>query len=193
MESDVELTCCVCGKPFKRLAKEHRRNMKRGRKVYCGNSCSAKDKPELRANWNHPDLIEKYLKPSWGKYNRQTDDLSPFRMILRKSRMDHSKAHRKENNLSLVFLKRLWDKQGGICPYTRYKMILPLHQQMVDALGKSPYRASLDRIDSSKGYLQDNVEFVCMAVNFAKNSIPKQQMLDFFSPFRDNQVVQSVL
>lgn len=44
----------------------------------------------------------------------------------------------------------------------------------------SPYQASLDRIDSSKGYIEGNVEFVCLAVNYAKNGFSKEQMIEFF-------------
>jgi hypothetical protein len=59
-----------------------------------------------------------------------------------------------------------------VCPYTGKKM----------SLGKetSPYSASLDRIDSSKGYMKGNVEFVCLAVNLAKQSFSREQMMTFF-------------
>jgi hypothetical protein len=33
-----------------------------------------------------------------------------------------------------------------------------------------PRRASLDRIDSSRGYVPGNVEWVCMFINYGKNS-----------------------
>lgn len=40
-------------------------------------------------------------------------------------------------------------------------------------------RASLDRIDSSKGYIKGNVEFVCYAINLAKNSFTRDEMKEF--------------
>ena len=38
-----------------------------------------------------------------------------------------------------------------------------------DAFVKTPFAPSLDRIDSSKGYVRGNVRLVCMAANFALN------------------------
>lgn len=40
-------------------------------------------------------------------------------------------------------------------------------------------KASLDRIDSSKGYIEGNVEFVCSAINLAKNNFSKEAMVSF--------------
>ena len=36
--------------------------------------------------------------------------------------------------------------------------------------GKCPFNgASLDRIDSSKGYIEGNVQFICTSLNYMKN------------------------
>ena len=48
----------------------------------------------------------------------------------------------------------------------------------------SPQQASIDRIDPSKGYSPDNIEFVCLAVNYAKNGYGKDEMMKFFEPMR---------
>ena len=42
-----------------------------------------------------------------------------------------------------------------------------------------PRKASLDRINSSKGYVKGNVEFVCSSINLAKNSFTREQMKEF--------------
>lgn len=183
MESDIELNCCVCGKSFFRLAKEHRRNVKRGRKVYCTISCSIKDRPKIRSNWNNPELIEKHLKPNWGKSH--ADEFSPFRYFVNKARSKGRKTHYGETDLTVEYLKGLWDSQKGICPYTGLTMELPTTTRGKHIKAKSPKHSSLDRIDSSKGYMEGNVEFVCLGVNYAKNSFRKEMMLDFFSQIRD--------
>lgn len=188
MEPDVELTCCVCQTPFLRRAKEARRNAKRSRKIYCGNACSAKDKPEIRKNWNNPVLIEHHLKPNWGVGKRCTE-LSPFKHVLAKTKLFRSRGRKHDNEMTLEYLKEIWDSQGGICPYTGQKMTLHNSYIARNKGGKNPFNASLDRIDSSKGYVKGNVEFVCMAVNLAKNSMSKQIMLDFFSQVRDTKPV----
>lgn len=44
-------------------------------------------------------------------------------------------------------------------------------------------RASLDRIDSTKGYVKGNVEFVCLAINYAKNNFKKEEMMSLIKDF----------
>ncbi len=44
---------------------------------------------------------------------------------------------------------------------------------------KTPNRASLDRIDSSKGYTKDNIQFVCLIAQYAKNSWHSDVILNF--------------
>lgn len=68
------------------------------------------------------------------------------------------------------YLKQLWDSQHGICPYTGFDMEL---------IGNSLNQASLDRIDSTKGYIKGNVEFVCLFINLAKNKFPKEDVQEF--------------
>jgi hypothetical protein len=48
----------------------------------------------------------------------------------------------------------------------------------------NPRQPSLDRIDSSKGYIEGNVEFVCVSINYAKNGFSKQQMIDFIKEIK---------
>ena len=46
-------------------------------------------------------------------------------------------------------------------------------------LSKSPDRASLDRIDSSKGYVKGNVQFVSYMANCAKNEFTSAKLKHF--------------
>ena len=47
---------------------------------------------------------------------------------------------------------------------------VPFSLESVGLAKTRPYAPSVDRIDSSKGYVLDNVRFVCMSVNFLMNS-----------------------
>lgn len=60
-------------------------------------------------------------------------------------------------------------------------MVLPetSSQYNRDANARNPKRASLDRIDSSKGYIKGNVQFVCHMANVAKNDYTYEQMIEF--------------
>ena len=42
-----------------------------------------------------------------------------------------------------------------------------------------PYTASLDRIDSEKGYVKENVRFVAVIANFSKNKFSDEDVIDF--------------
>lgn len=43
---------------------------------------------------------------------------------------------------------------------------------------KKPFNgASLDRIDSNKGYIEGNVQFICMGLNFMKNNWPEEYFI----------------
>ena len=70
-------------------------------------------------------------------------------------------------------------------------MILPKttapHHQL-----KSLKKASLDRIDSSKGYFKNNIEFVCMAINFTKRDRTKEEMKSFIKEIISSQNTLSI-
>lgn len=117
------------------------------------------------------------------KSKSKNDPLSPFRYFVRKIK-DRCRRKNKKNGITASYLKSLWKSQKGICPYTNLKMTLPYHRVKGFRNKENPCRASLDRIDSSQGYVEGNVEFVCLAVNLAKNTFSKKRMIDFFKRIR---------
>lgn len=96
--------------------------------------------------------------------------------------------HGSDINIDTSYLKTLWETQRGICPYTGIKMLLPNNTKTY-AKVHSLRKASLDRIDSTKGYTKGNVEFVCYAINLAKNKFTKDEMKDFIRELRRNVVM----
>lgn len=141
--------CFACYKEFERANAEINRNKKIGRKTFCSRSCSGSDR----------------------------DQYSPFRVFLKTCKMRMVQKNR-EVNLSLQDLKEQWDKQKGICPYTGWKMkIAPCQSRK--SIKKTPDRASLDRIDSKKGYVKNNIQFVSLIAQYAKNDWDECVILDF--------------
>ena len=63
--------------------------------------------------------------------------------------------------LTKQLLEEIFVKQDGRCALTGIKMSA--------RKPKSPFRPSIDRIDSSKGYELGNVQFICSIVNVMKN------------------------
>jgi hypothetical protein len=65
--------------------------------------------------------------------------------------------------------------QDGCCILSGVKFDLSHHG------GFSPYTMSIDRIDSTKGYTQENIRLICTALNLAFNSFGEQILVDLFA------------
>jgi hypothetical protein len=76
-----------------------------------------------------------------------------------------NKGH--ELDFSAEFLEELYKKQEGLCAYT--KEVLELSAGKLNTL-------SVDRVDSAKGYIKENVVLTTWVVNNAKQDMP----LDYF-------------
>lgn len=82
-------------------------------------------------------------------------------------------AKRKQHlgfDLDLVYLVRLYESQGGKCAISGVEMTY------LAGNGKVNTNISIDRIDSSKGYTRDNVQFVCDMVNRMKSNMSLSEL-----------------
>lgn len=71
----------------------------------------------------------------------------------------------KEYNLSLEYMKNIYNEQKGLCYYTGKEMTFPL-----SGTGKVIFTSmSIDRKDSKIGYIKGNVVLCCWLVNRMKN------------------------
>ena len=66
----------------------------------------------------------------------------------------------------------LYEKQKGLCAYSGVKMTyssyeIKCHRRKPWRM-TYPYNISIDRIDSSRGYIKGNIQLVCGIVNFMK-------------------------
>jgi hypothetical protein len=107
---------------------------------------------------------------------------TPFGYFIDKSRS----RNRWEYDIDPEFLSELWKKQNGKCAYTGITMILPESKKRFCKY-RSIEKASLDRIDTTKGYLKGNVEFVCQGINFAKHDYSKQEVMSFIQKIKSTQ------
>ena len=62
-----------------------------------------------------------------------------------------------DDNMDYTVLLNLWNKQKGLCYYTNIPM--QLTNEIV------PELVSIDRIDSLKGYTEDNIVLCCYIIN----------------------------
>ncbi len=167
----------VCGNPacareFNKSQSEFNRSQKLGRPHFCSLRCHAKYRglgtSKVKANRTTSHL----------KDIIRTDEYSPFRNHLKVMKKS-AKRRKHECGVTLADLKQLWEKQKGICPYTRWNLLLlPSTTDYQNAI-LTIDRASVDRIDSSLGYTPDNIQFVAVIANFAKNIFTEQDLITF--------------
>jgi len=162
--------CFACQREFEKAVSEYNRTIKRNARHFCSRECSAlisaKENVQNGIFFPHPENLDP---------GNLRDDFTPFRWFLARVR---SREHKKANDLTLEYLKEIWEQQKGICCFTGWKMHLPLGTAKWGNEPK-PQRASLDRIDSKKGYIQGNVRFVCVIANYAKNDFDDTDVLAF--------------
>jgi len=164
------LVCPVCKDDFERATKEVNRWRRKdpNRVFYCGRKCSgkavSKNLGEYLGNGD-PSL----LMPS----NRK-DEFSRFRYFMQKAR-----NRRHATDLDLPFLRDLWTDQEGRCALSGVLMDLPRSTGAWASRTHDPLKPSLDRIDSSKGYLKGNVRFVTVIANMARQSWTDEQVVAF--------------
>ena len=86
-----------------------------------------------------------------------------------------------EFNLTLDYLKQLWDECDGMCEVLKIKMI-PVNGKG----GKLWECPSLDRIDSTKGYIKGNVKIISYRANTLKSNATLdeiQNLLDYMKKY----------
>lgn len=160
----VTFICDNCGKETQKPLSEYNRNIKLGRKNFCCRACSATYRCNLYKNT--PTEAQLQAQQNIKNYcQNHKDELTPFRYSLR-----NAKKRFKEFHLTLEDLKQVWEQQNSICPYTGLKLYLPTWNKK-GSCEQLWRRASLDRIDSSKGYVVGNVQFVSTPINLMKSTM----------------------
>lgn len=149
----IELTCSACHKQFQKLLKEYKRRSKKDPscKFYCSKNCRNECS--------------------------QTDEYSPFRTFFFYAKKN-ARLKKINFDLDLIYIKELWETQNGKCVYSKVPM--RLFPTTTKARG-IPNAASLDRIDSSKGYVKGNVHFVCLSINYAKHTFEEIEFVNFLN------------
>lgn len=175
MGKKINLNCAKCGTPFDKALNEYNRQKRNGREYFfCSLSCSISKAHEN--NVYDLEQAKKNLKPGGG-YDR-TNELSPFRLFILRAKRSSRLNARKKCDLSAKKLFEIFEQQYGKCPFTGWNLELPKNTNDWHR-SYSIKRASLDRIDNSKGYLYDNVRFVSVIANYARNEYTDNDVIEF--------------
>lgn len=75
-------------------------------------------------------------------------------------------------NITREYLHRLYDKQEGLCAYTGITMT-----HVKDGTGYHLSNISIDRVDNTKGYVEDNIALVCLSTNMMKYTMELKDLV----------------
>lgn len=164
--------CKNCGVEFEKPLTEIRRNEKLNRPNFCSRTCVGKNNSnnfgDRRSNYD----ISKHS-------NNRMDGYTKFKYHYR-----NIKNRNQVIDLTIEDLKIQWESQNGICPFTGISLVISSYNK----IKKNPiYSASLDRIDSTKGYIKGNIRWVSRAINWMKNDMSDEMVNELINHLIKNK------
>lgn len=178
MEANIKLSCANCGTEFEKVAREYRRQVKKGHtRFFCTSSCAA-----IKIN----SEIERSGNPQFLVADNRRDEYTPFRWYVLRGQYRGKRKRKYGCDLTVEYLKQLWEEQKGICPITGWHLVLAKSTNKPWETS-CPNNASIDRIDNSKGYMQGNVRFIAFMANLARQSFTDERLIDFCKAVYRNQ------
>ena len=158
-----ECVCDYCGQLFQKPLSELKRNLTLGRRNFCSRTCVGSN--------NVGNLM--YVKNKYDisqHANNLKDEYTKFRYHFR-----NISKRNKIVDISLEDMKSTWENQNGKCVYLGIDLVLSNYSK----IQRHPiYSASLDRIDSTKGYIKGNIQWISRAMNHLKNDMSHDDMMD---------------
>ena len=104
--------------------------------------------------------------------------------------LTNAKVNQKRKNLEFTldraFLKLLWSRQKERCFWTQVPMLK-------SGPPKHPQKVSLDRIDPSKGYTEENVVLTCQFANLGKCDVDIRTFFGFLQVLRSTFTAVTVV
>lgn len=145
-------------------------------KCDCGNTIVACTDHLRSGHTKHcrycPEFAHQFRKIPGGNLELYRRD-STIKQLM--NRLRHRAKKRKMKwNLDLKFLTCLFEKQKGKCVLSGLELIMA---GSVSRHRKGETTASIDRIDSSKGYTKNNVQWVHKRINNMKNDLPDSEFI----------------
>lgn len=145
----IQLICPCCAKAFeiKQSKYDYFKKLGKEKLITCSRECRVK----------HTSARKRHI-------------YSPFLTLFYAT---HHNAKGLYCELELQDLKNLWEKQKGLCAYSGLPMYLPKYG---NDRTKTPFKVSVDRIDSTLPYIKRNVHLVCSFINLGKNRYSDAQV-----------------
>jgi hypothetical protein len=148
---DIKI-CSICNKNSDETI-INKYTSKKDNKIYWNSTC--KKCKSLQDKYKYENEIFRNNKIEQTTIYRNTE-------LGFKSQMLHDAKKNKKfifSNISLDIINKLQSNQLNKCALTGIKLIWQT---------RNPHQASIDRIDSSKGYIEDNIHLVILPINLMK-------------------------
>lgn len=118
---------------------------------------------------------KKCLKKDPTRYNRliKKDDLDLFLKDVYYGAKHRSIKRNIKFELTLEYLKNLWNNQNGLCAISKLKMTHTILE------GKLKTNLSIDKINPTLGYTKDNIQLVCNIINVMKSNMSIKDLIYF--------------
>lgn len=171
----VEFICDYCGNIGTKRSYDYNNNIANKKKNFCSRICGARfaGKSANSSGLN---------KQSTG---RPSTEMCIFLQKARRFKVTNGI----DFDITIQYLDELWRKQEGKCIYTGINLTIPKPWRGPTSF---IYSASLDRIDSSKGYIQGNVQFVSKAINYMKNTMSDEDTKKLIKLVQSNGIEDQV-
>jgi hypothetical protein len=93
------------------------------------------------------------------EYNYNYARNKPFKYLLNRCR-SNSKEFKRFNSLTEFDIEQQWNKQKGLCYFSKHPMTFELGEFN---------KVSVDRLDSTVGYIKENIVLCCESINAMKS------------------------
>jgi len=136
----------------------------------CGGEVEAKRSNLITSHTGSCGCLRKRrgpASPSWGGHGEISGRIWS---AIRK----HAEARKLAFDLTIEEAWELFEEQGGLCALTG----LPLSQRPSSGGAPTAESASLDRIDNTRGYSPDNVQWVLKDINWMKGTFTQDRFLE---------------
>ena len=157
----MKKTCSTCKKQKDVQAFRKDKNREFGYQGKCKACAKAYDKEDYRRN------REKYLKQA--RAYQRSGGPPRFAALLVRNAKKRSRQKQRLCTLTTEDILSLREKQANQCVY--------LNTEMVWRPGTGIFQVSLDRIDSSQGYVLANCQLVCDGINRLKSDMKEEDFL----------------
>lgn len=170
-DAPKDAICGVCSKPFVKIKRNQR---------YCSRTCYKRISSRIGTrNYRakHIDAMCTYERMFYGKNRPKLLSSRPWHYLL-KSRKNEASLKKLDFDLTDAWACARWT---GACEITKIVF------RITGKKGPHPFSPSIDKIDPSKGYTQDNCRFVLMGCNMLKGGGTDADMYEIAKAIVDHQ------